>query len=382
MISRRCRLVVTAALICGWGWSSPAQARASKSDGDRVKKAKARDSFKVGRKHYRKRRYDQAIKAWNQAYRLWPYPHILLSLATIYAVKNDPINAVKLLRQYRKQAQSPMKALPPVLRRMQRQVGVLIVRAPISLVAIYVGGRLVGQRLVELVLRPGDKIVEVRLGDRVMASKQLHVIAGKELRWEVKLGRLVVQVPHSRVEIYVEGKLRGRRKVDLVLGCGPKTVEVRLGNRVIATKVVTIRAGKRSVWEPNATLLLKRRRGSHPRRRDRRPKRRDRRPNWGYFATTAGVTVALCAAAVATSIKAKQLHDEYMENRWDVALRDSGMKYELTTNILWGLTAAGAVTAVMLGFFTRWRARERSLAITPSPMIVPGGLGISILWRR
>ena len=74
-------------------------------------------------------------------------------------------------------------------------------------------------------------------------------------------------------------------------------------------------------------------------------------------------TSRVLPAAVAMAQKTKQAHEDFVASgRTDSALHDDGLKYQRLANVLWGVTAAAAVTTTLVAIFTRWRRSERRKA--------------------
>jgi hypothetical protein len=108
--------------------------------------------------------------------------------------------------------------------------------------------------------------------------------------------------------------------------------------------------------------------------------------HWAWVTTMAIVAVGAAAGAGVMSMKTKQAYDDFLADRTNGSLRKDGLLFETTANVLWGVAAAGAVTAVMLAIFTRWRggAKERSSAVQISPTLTPdgAGAGLTLTWNH
>jgi tetratricopeptide (TPR) repeat protein len=216
-----------------------------------------------------------------------------------------------------------------------------------------------------------------------------------------KVGVLVIQLPDPRAAIYVDGRLVGHGRVELVVKPGRKAIEISLGKRTVVRKSIEVPAGSEKTWElaemPRPRPTRRRPPGTRPRLRPRpavtptgasppapasAPARSSRNVHWGYFTTFTVVTAGALAAAIAMGFKTKQAHEDFVASgRTDPALHDDGVKYQRIANALWGVTAAAAVTATMLAIFTRWRRPERSTPrISVKPTIWPGGAGLTVDW--
>ncbi|MFH2010414.1 MAG: hypothetical protein ABI333_27695 [bacterium] len=268
------------------------------------RKSAAGRAYAKGQKLYEKRRYRAAIQALRQALDHWPYREIHFNIALCYYELREPVGAVRHLRLFLEGA-SPKerRSVPGALRRMQRRVGVLVVRASDTQTEIWVQGRLRGRGRVEQIVRPGEIAVELKQGKETLAHKLLRVPRGGTATWDYSLGRVI-------------------------------------------TKLET------------------------------KPPRRRVRLHWGYFVGAAGTAVAAAAAAVGLGYKTRALHREFDLNpSWPT--RDEGLRYQTLTNVMWGVAGAAFVSAAVIAIFTRWRRKERPDRVQVLPVLTPGGVGVT-----
>jgi len=198
------------------------------------------------------------------------------------------------------------------------------------------------------------------------------------------VGVVLVRAPDPAAEIYLDGKLAGKGRVDTVVMPGRRKVEVKLDGVVVAKRILRVNAGRDVVWDISNL--------PRPRRLTPRPEppngpkdgAKRRGVHWAWFTTLAVVAAGLATGAGVMSLKAKQAHDDFLADRTDGSLREDGLRFETTANVLWGVAAAGAVTAVVLAIFTRWRGakKERAAAVRISPALSPDGAGLTLTWRR
>lgn len=171
-------LVLTA--IATLTFSGLTHARAEDAD-----KARAKKLYAQGRNLFDQKKYQAAIRKFKQARQHWKHRSLLFNIAAAYAYLNRPVAAVTYLRLYLQHARLAERTVPPFLKKMQRQVGVLVVQVLDRNAAIWIDGRFRGYARVELVLRPGNRRVSVRLGGREVAHRSIRVLAGREHLWEV-----------------------------------------------------------------------------------------------------------------------------------------------------------------------------------------------------
>ncbi len=115
-----------------------------------------------------------------------------------------------------------------------------------------------------------------------------------------------------------------------------------------------------------------------------------------WFWTMASVAVASAIGGTITGVLALQKSDEYASFLSDVQdgtstchtlvtcqderekIRDAGKTLQLTTDILWGVTAAFGATALVLAFFTRFKPPESKLEVAFAPVMAPDLKGFSM----
>ncbi|MBI5503142.1 MAG: hypothetical protein HY907_23055 [Deltaproteobacteria bacterium] len=94
-----------------------------------------------------------------------------------------------------------------------------------------------------------------------------------------------------------------------------------------------------------------------------------------WFWTIASTAVAAAAGAGICGGLAWSTHDTFAAGgQTDPTLRDRGSDLELAANALFGITAAAAVTALVLGFFTDFDGGESEPADGTSVAATPGGM--------
>lgn len=114
------------------------------------------------------------------------------------------------------------------------------------------------------------------------------------------------------------------------------------------------------------------------------PEPQSRKLGKGPFVAMLVLTAAAGLSAVATGtvtlIRNKKFYDTAFEDtqRWS-DLRDSGKKLALATDVLLGVTAAAAVTTVVLAIFTDFAKKEKpSEAVTLAPILGGGTVGLML----
>lgn len=282
--------------------------------------AEAKKYFEEAQRHYERGRYGEAVKAFLKAYGYSKHPVIIYNLALAYAMRKEWVQAATYLRIYLQKVPDAARRLPRALRRARRKVATLTVEVPDPKAEIYVDGRRRGKGKVVVLVMPGRRAVEVRLGDRIVARKVLRLARGKEKHWEL-----------TRAS-WDEARKKPPPPVN------PPTVKRR--------------------WELG-------------------------RLHWAYFAAAAGLTAAALAVSAWTSVRTKQLHDRYMDDRSNVSLYNEGNRYRDASTAMWIATGVVAAGAAALAVFTRWRGPEpeKATQVSASPMW-PAGINLTVTWDR
>ncbi len=303
------------------------RARVAIDDSEDEEVKRARKLFVQGRELFAEKRYKEAIRAFESAYSFWKRREIQFNIALAYFQMGDEINAVTHLRRY---------------------------------------------------------LEECTPEERQTIPRQLMAL-------QQKVGVLIVQMPSEDVEIWVNNRLEGRRRVEKVVRPGRMNVEIKVDNEVVAEKAIVVDEGTQKVWElaaiptqrgsdetygkgwqdgqvPETTVKTKKGLG---------------RLHWAYFAVASALTVASGVAVTVTGVKTWQIKDQYLEEQTD-ELERKGERYKRATNALIGVTAATGVTAAVLAIFTKWRSVKREdESVSESkvtPMVGPGSVGFSLTW--
>jgi hypothetical protein len=313
--------VAVAAAVLGVGpvglgvWSpSPAAAQT------KAEKRKAKRLFAQGKRLFRRKKYTQAIELFKKAYGFWQRHEIQFNIAYSYAKLGEKLKAVTHLKIYLKKATSGQKKrIPPLLIRMQQQVGILVVQVPDHDAEIFVDGRLAGTGRIEMIVLPGTRAVEIRVDGKPVASKDLDVLPGTEKVWELH-------------------KMPSKEKP-------------------------TPRPTPRPMPTPVPTPLP-------------RPKPA-KGVHWAYFVTALGVAVAAAATAAGTGSYVQSLKKDYKDNPTK-SLMDKGNTMKTVTNAMWGVAGGFAAVAGVLVFFTRWKKPERNTGgVSVMPEVGPGRFGVT-----
>ena len=304
---------------------------------------KARDILRARLKNVKspelKQRLERAIRAAE------------FNLAIIYYKMHRPIQSVTYLRHFLEKASAKERRdVPAEVMAQQSKVGVLIVRAPSDEATIWIEGRYVGRRQVELVMPPGTLHVSIKVNDRTVASKTIDILPGTQPIWEVA------------------------------------TLQPRQGSHPRGRTIAPRGAGRSDVGAMSRAEPV----GGSVGDAAKRPggPKKSRKLHWAYFAAAAGLAAVLGGATVFTGVKTLRLKDDFdkaadQQEKHD--LKSQGLTYRTATNALIGVTAVVAAGAVVLAVFTEWK--KPSEKNSPSswrilPSFGPKGAVLTLEWSR
>jgi len=294
-------------------------------------KAEAKVLIKQGTQYLRELKARLAVAAFKQAYGHCKARVIQFNLALAYLVLGERVTAATHLRRYLNGATAAeRRALPPPLKLLLTEVGVLRVQVRIATATIWVDGQLRGSGRVEIVVLPGLKVVEIRFGDRVLKHTKLEVAAGQTAVWN----------PH------IDAKPRRtglpRRAIPTHLARGTSTSSASSASSASSSS---------------------------------------RRLHWAYFASVAVVAAVGGVALTYTGVRTFQLREDWRASPSDAIEKDFD-RYKLISNVLVGVAATAGIAAAIIAVFTRWRRNKpEKPRVSVSFAFIPGGGGLTVCGR-
>lgn len=316
--------IMTASLLIT---SAPEPAVAQKYVPRKVKR-KARKLMRLGRRAYKRKKFNKAVEYFLAAFKVWPRRELNFNIAIAYGRLGDKIKAVIFVRRFEKDASArELRTIPKWLREIKDEVAVVNVQGPDG-ATIKMNGKVVGTVPAELVILPGMHLFVIIKDGKRFAKRDWDVKPGLRKVWEV-----------------VE----------------PRAVPVRPPTKII------IRQPIRQPTPPPPP-----------------PPERKRISMW-YTLTTGILAIAVAGAAVGTGMMAKKLHDDYEANPTRKT-REDGLLMRNTTNALWGVAGVLGVASVVLAIFTRWKSSKESASKSSrAPRlelgIGQGGASVSVTGR-
>ena len=271
----------------------------------------AKTLYREGRSLYSKKKFREAIRVLEQAYRHWKRREIHFNIVLCYFQLNDKIGVATHLRIYLKGATEKQRAdVPKALMKMLGEVGILRIITDNPRAEVWIDGRLRGRGRLALVVEPGEWAAEIKLERRTVEYKIIRITAGKTVEWRVRaMGQRPVVVP-------------------------PRGTPGRAGRK---------------------------------------------RLHWGYFVAAASVAALATGAAAGLGVKTQDLYREF-ERAPSASLSKQGRIYQNAANSMVGVAVAAATTAVVLALFTRWRSTGRESAVGIYPSAWPGGAAVNVVW--
>jgi len=224
-------------------------------------------------------------------------------------------------------------------------------------------------------------VVHMAKGSKVKAAYALRkymktATADQKARLPVALRKVLTQVAVLRIKaratdvaIWVEGKLEGMGTVEVVVLPGKRTVEFRKGEKVMEAKDLDTAGGQTLIYNQG---------GPSPTPPPPPPPADTKKLHWVYFVAAAGLAVVAGAVAVGTGVRTLALYDEFKKDTSDTDIQRQGKTMKAVTNAMIGVTAAAAVAAGVLAFFTRWKKTEKPNTVRVQPAVTPGGASVSL----
>jgi len=285
----------------------------ARADTSEADKAKARKLVKIAKKMLKKKDLDRALRYFEQAHRYWENPVIQYNIAVVHMAKGHKVKAATHLRHYMKKASADEQA-----------------RLPVAL---------------------------------------------RKVLTQVTV--MYIRAPASDIAIWVDGKLEGMGKVEVVVLPGKRKVEFRRGAEVVSEKILDATAGQTLVFSPDARSSTSRSPGTGSGGTGQ-PTDQKKKLHWAYFVVAAGLAVVAGAVTVGTGVRTLALHDEFKNDPNDTDVQSQGKTMKAVTNAMIGVTAAAAVAAGVLAFFTQWKKAEKPSTVQVQPAVTPGGASLSL----
>lgn len=214
-------------------------------------------------------------------------------------------------------------------------------------------------------------------------EKKLPEVLAKVQR---QTGLLIVTTELPDASIFVDGREAGKHKIELFTTPGPKVVDIRLKNVVLAQKNVTVPAGSKAAWHYRKTEKPVVRPPVLPPRKDEKKPvgTSSKKLHWAYFAAAAALTGAAVITAFGLAAKTKSTYDEFVDTgRTSKDLRNEGLRYQNAQIGMWVVGGVAAAASVVLVFFTRWSKKEKEAgSMSIQPTLSPHGLGVTFLFTR
>jgi hypothetical protein len=286
----------------------------ARADTSEADKTKARKLVKIAKRMLKKKDLDRALRFFEQAHRYWANPVIQYNIAVVHLAKGNKVKAVIHLRKYMKQASS---------------------------------------------------------ADQVRLPEALRKVLSQ-------VAVLHIRAPAADVAIWVDGKLEGMGKAEVVVLPGKRKVEFRKGEEVVSQKTLNAVGGQTHVYSSDTGMSST---GTGGTSGSTTPTDRGKKMHWTYFVAAAGLAVVAGVVTIGTGVRTLALKDEFDRDQSDTDVQSKGKTMKAVTNAMIGVTAVAAVTAGILAFFTQWKKTEKPHTIRIQPALTPGGASMSLSVR-
>jgi tetratricopeptide (TPR) repeat protein len=163
----------------------------------------AKGHFESGRAYYNQARYKDAIREFEEAYRLAPLPVLLFNIAQCYERIGDLLKAVEFFKQYLKKSPEAedRKAVEEKIRSLQERIK----QTAINLITteekatVYLNGKEIGTTPLKESIKvlPGSHTIQIEKKGFKSLTLQVVVPVGQELTVQGKLIPLPPKIPPS-----------------------------------------------------------------------------------------------------------------------------------------------------------------------------------------
>jgi hypothetical protein len=225
--------------------------------------ADARAAFERGVAAMDEGRYADAVRAFEESYRLRPEPVVLYNLGLALRGAGRSLEAIDAFERYlRGRAAGTASPTEPELRaeitRLQGTLVMLNVEVRPAGATVYVDGR--PQTLAGGAVRldPGDHVIEVSAEGYVSRRRPVTLSPGGQLHVDIALdpvggsGRLVVDASVSTATITIDGERAGAGHAERPEPEGPHLVEIQAPGYSVYRR--TVRVGPTGAVRLDATL--------------------------------------------------------------------------------------------------------------------------------
>jgi hypothetical protein len=158
-------------------------------------KRQARKLMTLGRRAYRRKKFNKAVKYFLEAFKVWPRRELNFNIAIAYGRLGDKINAVIYIRRFEQDASArELQSIPKWLREIKDEVAVVNIQGPDG-ATIKMDGKVVGTVPAELVILPGMHLFLIIKDGKRFAKRDWDVKPGLRKVWEVVEPRPVTRRP-------------------------------------------------------------------------------------------------------------------------------------------------------------------------------------------
>jgi tetratricopeptide (TPR) repeat protein len=316
-LTRRAIASLIAALVACW-YLAPATTNADAETAARKKKAA--EYFARGELLFESEEYGKAAAAFTLEYENAPHPSVLANIALSHERAGELPQAVDYWERYLEaiEDESERAQVEARLSRLRRQVGELTVECPRAACRIHIDGIERGEAPLTVILSAGVHRIEAYAGDQKLAALDTRV-EGEE---------------QARVELFAQQQ--------------PETAEP---------------AGPPEETAPAAPP----------------PADEGEMPLGPGFWISSAVAVVAGGCVVAFGVKTLKDEDEFnASGRADEDLQEQGERDKLLTNVMIGVTAAAAATAVGFAIYDLTRDPESASADDGPEVALGAGPGLGL----
>lgn len=170
---------------------------------------RANKLFQQGNRRFEKRRLDDAIRLYRQAYRLWPHPRILFNMAVNLGYLSNPLGSALMFRKVLEYGPTHVgseryQQAAERYQELMAQLSTLQVACTERGTEVFVDGKRLGEAPLDrtVTLTPGTHMVSAKLKGKVPYSASLNLKPGRHRRVNVRMREFSDVVRYRLVSRY------------------------------------------------------------------------------------------------------------------------------------------------------------------------------------
>ena len=196
MYDRRPSLAARTTILCALLFVPPLPARAQSEPTAEATETPAQAAYRAGVEHFKAKRFEDAVREFNKAYRLDPNPVLVFNMARAFEELKQYEAAIEFYRRYltmapdapdRQTVEDSLRTLEILKGKTAIQPVLLSVVSTPDGAAVFVDGRQVGVTPLKVEVAPGPHFIAVERAGFLRSSEELTLEAGKPIERKLVL---------------------------------------------------------------------------------------------------------------------------------------------------------------------------------------------------